>query len=273
MNKITFEILKVGGHGRFVNTGRHHKMLYGYPYGGPMNQEFHNLANRILGNTPDLSTIESSLIPTTVKFHSKEQIVLTGANHEWTLDNLPLAQNKSISVKPGQTLRGKPSRNYLRSYIGIQGLNIPNILSSALEKKKYLFERSNILAENPELELNHEDLKFPHEFPIKFGPEHYLLNQESKLKLLSYPFVLSSNMDRSGAQLIGESLSMKCEINPNSVVNFPGVIQLLPNGQLIVLLNDAQITGGYPRIAFIPPNVLNSFNNLLPSGKGTLIFK
>jgi antagonist of KipI len=28
-----------------------------------------------------------------------------------------------------------------------------------------------------------------------------------------------------------------------------GTVQVLPNGQLVILLNDGQTTGGYPRIA------------------------
>lgn len=41
----------------------------------------------------------------------------------------------------------------------------------------------------------------------------------------------------------------------SSAVNF-GTIQLLPDGQMIILMADHQTTGGYPRIAHVIPTDL-----------------
>jgi antagonist of KipI len=54
-----------------------------------------------------------------------------------------------------------------------------------------------------------------------------------------------------GYQLKGESLLMSTnEEVVSSGVNF-GTVQLLPGGQLIVLMADHQTTGGYPRVAHV----------------------
>ncbi len=37
----------------------------------------------------------------------------------------------------------------------------------------------------------------------------------------------------------------------------PGTVQLTPNGTLIVLMRDAQVTGGYPRILQLSNHSLN----------------
>jgi len=37
----------------------------------------------------------------------------------------------------------------------------------------------------------------------------------------------------------------------------PGVVQLTPDGQLIVLMRDAQTTGGYPRILVVTETGMN----------------
>jgi antagonist of KipI len=54
-----------------------------------------------------------------------------------------------------------------------------------------------------------------------------------------------------GYRLQGEALLLK---TPMELISSPvgfGTIQLLPNGQLIVLMADHQTTGGYPRIASV----------------------
>ena len=57
------------------------------------------------------------------------------------------------------------------------------------------------------------------------------------------------NSDRMGFRLSGEPLFLsKPTEMVSSAVNF-GTIQLLPDGQLIVLMADHQTSGGYPRIA------------------------
>ena len=45
------------------------------------------------------------------------------------------------------------------------------------------------------------------------------------------------------------------EIRTTSVL--PGTVQLTPNGTLIVLMRDAQVTGGYPRILQLSKYALN----------------
>jgi antagonist of KipI len=64
-------------------------------------------------------------------------------------------------------------------------------------------------------------------------------------------FVISNQSDRMGYRLQGEALLLKTPMELiSSAVGF-GTIQLLPNGQLIVLMADHQTTGGYPRIASV----------------------
>ena len=44
----------------------------------------------------------------------------------------------------------------------------------------------------------------------------------------------------------------------------PGVIQVTPNGQSILLMRDAQTTGGYPRIGVVCHEALNEVAQLRP---------
>ena len=93
------------------------------------------------------------------------------------------------------------------------------------------------------------------EIPIKRiavipGNEWTHLNEISKEVFLTESFIIDSLADRMGYRLKGKVIQEKNEELVSAVVSF-GTIQLLPNGELTILMADHQTTGGYPRIAHI----------------------
>lgn len=83
------------------------------------------------------------------------------------------------------------------------------------------------------------------------GAEFQLLDARG-LDLLEFQdFTISNNSNRMGFRLAGKPIKLDREIElVSSAVSF-GTIQLLPDGQLIVLMADHQTTGGYPRLAHV----------------------
>ena len=78
-----------------------------------------------------------------------------------------------------------------------------------------------------------------------------LAKRKSKDIFVSSHYVVTSASDRMGYRLQGKALEkVTDEQLVSSAVSF-GTVQLLPNGQLIVLMADHQTTGGYPRIAHV----------------------
>ena len=74
-----------------------------------------------------------------------------------------------------------------------------------------------------------------------------------------------------GYQLKGAPLKLERPMElVSSAVSF-GTVQLLPNGQLIVLMADHQTTGGYPRVAHVVSAHLPKLAQLRPSD--TIQFK
>ena len=65
---------------------------------------------------------------------------------------------------------------------------------------------------------------------------------------MNEPFKMSSLRDRMGYRLRGNNLNRKNEELISTAATF-GTVQLLPDGQLIILMADHQTTGGYPRVA------------------------
>jgi antagonist of KipI len=83
------------------------------------------------------------------------------------------------------------------------------------------------------------------------GNEWNRLNDQSKEKFFDQSFLITNHSDRMGYHLKSKALStITNEEVVSSAVSF-GTVQLLPDGQLIVLMADHQTTGGYPRIAHV----------------------
>ncbi len=81
--------------------------------------------------------------------------------------------------------------------------------------------------------------------------EYDLLTAISEQAFLSEQFVLTNDSNRMGFRLNGTPLHLLENISLASSATSFGTIQLLPDGQLIILMADHQTTGGYPRIGNI----------------------
>ncbi|RZK51675.1 MAG: KipI antagonist, partial [Hymenobacter sp.] len=81
------------------------------------------------------------------------------------------------------------------------------------------------------------------------GPEYAQFAEVSQRAFWREPFAVTPAADRMGYRLHGPALarSVPTELL-SSAVTF-GTVQVPPGGQPIVLLADAQTTGGYPRLA------------------------
>jgi antagonist of KipI len=75
-----------------------------------------------------------------------------------------------------------------------------------------------------------------------------LLNAPSRDALAGATFRVSSSSDRMGYRLEGPPLSLRQPIELLSEGTTFGTVQLPPGGAPIVLMADAQTTGGYPRV-------------------------
>jgi antagonist of KipI len=80
------------------------------------------------------------------------------------------------------------------------------------------------------------------------GPEFETLTDESKKTLIAAVFQISLNSDRMGFRTSGEPLQRISNVEILSSGTTFGTVQLLPDGQMIILAADHQTTGGYPRI-------------------------
>jgi antagonist of KipI len=69
--------------------------------------------------------------------------------------------------------------------------------------------------------------------------------------LVREPFIVSPESNRMGARLSGPLLEQSAREDLISEAVAPGTIQVPPDGNPILLLNDCQTIGGYPKIAHV----------------------
>jgi 5-oxoprolinase (ATP-hydrolysing) subunit C len=83
------------------------------------------------------------------------------------------------------------------------------------------------------------------------GPEYERFSEAAHEAFWSEEWLITPNSNRMGYRLSGTALERNEKIDLLSHAVMPGTIQVPPNGQPIVLMSDAQTTGGYPKIGSV----------------------
>lgn len=83
------------------------------------------------------------------------------------------------------------------------------------------------------------------------GPDFGAFSVNAQAEFTTQTYRVSSQASRMGYRLDGVSIASSRLHSGSSYVAQPGLIQLPPSGFPIVLLADAQATGGYPRIGTV----------------------
>ena len=259
MNKPDIDIIDAGPDLRVISLEGNKNMFYGFPYGSVMDAKSADAANQIMKKSRNSKLLECSLKGCTLRFNIIAQFCITGADMNWELDGTPVNRYTQIQTKKDSILKGKYALTGLRSYISFAS-EISETGAAFLNLKEK--EEKNLVAAKFKMGFS-----VNHDLIIRKGPEWNLLTQESKELLIDFEGNISKDMSRMGVYLIGSALGLKVDFPKRSVCTFPGVIQLLPNGQLLVLGQDAQTTGGYPRVAYFDENNLSDLSQLPMGGK------
>jgi len=91
----------------------------------------------------------------------------------------------------------------------------------------------------------------PHQDIVRFlrGPEWGWFTKEATDLWRAHSFRISAASNRMGFRLSGTPLSTEHPVHMLSTSVMPGTVQVTPDGTPLLLMADAQTTGGYPRIA------------------------
>ncbi len=251
------------------DLGRNGERSSGINPGGAMDKIALRLTNILLGNDENEAALEIHFPAPKILFEESALIVLGGADFDAEIDGNKVSTWQTIWVEKGQTLSFTEKLKGNRLYLGIKGgFQVEDWLNSKstnLKAKLGGFEGRQ-LQKNDVIKFKSESPDYKPHKPLKLskyfapyypsfpkiriieGAEFNLLTALSLQDFFKRTFTISQDSDRMGFRLNGQPLHLMNEKElVSSCVTF-GTIQLLPTGQMIVLMADHQTTGGYPRI-------------------------
>jgi len=242
------------------DLGRFSYASIGVPVSGAMDSFSASLANNVLGNPKNSAVIEITFGSCKLLFNKNTFICISGADFSAQINGVEIKLNHIIFIKQGDILSFGKQIFGVRTYLAVLGGFQSETIFGSRSFYKGITE-SWRLVKNQQVEIKESlNIKKLKNVSIKVdqelyqtkklfcfeGPEFNLLTNNQKEKLLNLEYTISTRNNRMGYQL-KEKLPNKLPSMLTSAV-LPGTVQLTPNGTLIVLMKDCQVTGGYPRV-------------------------
>lgn len=252
------------------DLGRNEFRRFGINQTGVMDKISVRLINSLLGNFENEAVLEMHFPAPEILFEEPALFTLGGADFSAKLNGETIENWRPYLARKDSILKFEQKSFGNRAYLSIKnGFKIELWLGSAstnlkakiggIEGRKlqsgdriFFNQQMTVSGNHSNYKISNSLVPFYSKFPtvrVIAGAEFELLTGLSQENFLKKNFKITQNSDRMGFRLQGEPLYplYKKEL-VSSAVNF-GTIQLLPDGQLIVLMADHQTTGGYPRLA------------------------
>jgi len=259
------EILRAGPLATVQDLGRPGWRDRGLSLCGALDEFALQAGNLLVGNAPGAAGLEFTLGAATLRFHADTCIAVTGADANASLDGHPLRPWWRQRVRAGQTLKLAAPRERMRSYVAMAGgLDLlPTLGSLSTDLKggfggldgRALRDGDRLpLNPTPALPARAVGIRPPDWTPavrVLPGPEHEDFTAAAREAFWASDWTVTPQSNRMGYRLAGPVLERERGEELASHGVLPGVIQVPPSGQPIVLLADAQTTGGYPKIAVV----------------------
>jgi allophanate hydrolase subunit 2 len=234
-----------------------------------MDREAAANANALIGNAADAAVIEMILKGITLKFEEPTVVAVAGHIARITLNEMAVESGTAIKLNQGDILKIGTLKQGHFAYLAIQGgWQTRSVLGSqsmyqGITEKGMLFKNDTLEYQTnlPEVQTKSTiDLNYNKIIPASRGPEYEVLPDSFQKLLQQNEFDLSSSWNRMGYTFDTGSAVAIDQIQTAPVL--PGTVQLTPSGKLIILMRDAQTTGGYPRVLQLDEPAINQIARL-----------
>ena len=263
----SFTVITPGVLSLLQDSGRFGQSALGLTTGGPMDAPSAAWANRLLGNSSNATLIECSVGGLQLRAETHSFIAVTGAILPVSINGKAVEQWTVHKVQAGDVIELGMVTKGLRAYIAVAGgFNVaPQFSSTATVLREGIGGlNGNKLQAGDKLAAQTVNTLQRQRLPARYRPQ---FNQTLTLRLIEgyqassfsaterQRFYLNSykvtpQADRMGYKLSGAAIKCQQTQLLSEGICY-GAVQIPPDGQPIVLLNDRQTLGGYPKIGSV----------------------
>jgi antagonist of KipI len=270
VSEPVFRVHKPGLLSTLQDLGRHGYQRLGVSPGGAMDALALRLANRLVGNPDNSVSLEITLAGAELEVLRDCEVALAGADLSAHLDFRPVDCWENFFARTGELLGFSQRRRGARAYLSVAGGFVAqNVLGSGstdlrngwgglqgrrLQRGDELFvqstgrpDRSSSWGVRPGVLAEYHN---PFLLRVLECPQSKLFEIETRQHFFAAEFAISADSNRMGYRLEGPRL-VAPERDLISEATPTGAIQVLPNGEALLLMADRQTVGGYPKIAVL----------------------
>ncbi len=266
------KVIAPGFYTTIQDEGRRGFQHVGVPVSGALDRRGYTLANALAGSTQGSACLEvMGSGPELEVVASSVRIALVGSGGGLEINGRsnPLVRSgQTARLTKGEIVRVRLGGDAFCSYLAIEGgFDVPLCLGSRstytragfgglsgrpLQGGDILHGYADDVAARDEVSLGEErNLGLDRPIRVVLGPQNDYFTERAIQEFLHGTYTITPASDRMGFRLAGPLLEHKNDYNIVSDGIVTGSIQV-PGSQLpIVLMADAQTTGGYPKIATV----------------------
>ncbi len=266
--------------------GRFGFQKYGVPVSGVMDTYAFVAANFLVGNESSDACLEITLLGPELKFLSDAHIAIAGADLSPTLNGDAVSCWQTLRACEGDVLAFGPTRSGFRAYLAAKGgVDVPVMLGSRSTYIRGCFggfhgrqlKAGDVIEVCKPKRLLDSYLSMPpglvpsygREFTVEavLGPQSYCFTNRGVETFLSGVYTVTAESDRMGYRLDGPEVEQRSTTGFVSEAVPVGAVQVPESGKPIIVMRDAQTTGGYPKIAVITTPDISRLGQATPNDK------
>ena len=261
---MSLQVVQPGILSLLQDSGRQGQHRIGLTNGGPLDREAYYYNNRLLENAQDSTAIELSFGGLQLEAQEDTFICVTGATMPLRINGAEQPLWEVLPVKAGDRIALDFAQSGCRAYLGVAGgFQVePSFGSTATVMRESIgglhgdkLHAGDILP--CEATTSRRRLYLPLFRQPRYqqiltvrvipGYQQHHFSRLQQRRFFSHAFTVSDRCDRMGYRLEGPAIACDIEGILSEGICF-GAIQIPADGQPIVLLNDRQTIGGYPKI-------------------------
>ena len=235
----------------------------------------HRLANRLVGNSENDATIETTFGGLVVTLEVLAWVAVAGAPTQLMLNEQPTASHASFPMWPGDRLAILPPPLGLRNYLAVRGgIKITKTLGSRSTDvlsglgPRPLRDGQRLRLCRPRHQLPDIEIAPPNpprrELAITAGPRRDWFDEQAWTTLLHHTWTVTPESNRVAVRLDGPVLSRRITEELPSEGLLRGAVQVPASGRPLIFGNDHPVTGGYPVIAVLTDRASDHAAQLRP---------